>query len=33
MYATAVGLVLAGFALLMKREDRYKAREIVRATK
>jgi cell division protein FtsA len=34
MYATAVGLVLAGFRSLDEREDRYKeARETVRATK
>ena len=34
MYATAVGLVLAGFRSLDEREDRYKeARETIRATK
>jgi cell division protein FtsA len=34
MYATAVGLVLAGFRSLDEREDRYKeAREILRPTK
>lgn len=34
MYATAVGLVLAGFRSLDEREDRYKeARETVRAAK
>ena len=34
MYATAVGLVLAGFRSLDEREDRYKeAREVVRSTK
>jgi cell division protein FtsA len=33
MYATAVGLVLAGFRSLDEREDRYKeARELVRVT-
>ncbi len=34
MYATAVGLVLAGFRSLDEREDRYKeAREVVKSTK